>query len=160
MPRWVVSWKISETVYPVYHLPCLTILSVKKYFLMAILNFPWCILRLSFWPVAGCLGEDADSHLATASFQVVVESSQFSAGHSSIPKLTNIINRVLILNNYKNYMTELTIFFKQFLFCAPYSLLNLNFNDLQCSKKLLGLSWSFLILSTGPKLFAHRKKQS
>lgn len=53
---------------------------------------------LFFCPVTGCLGEGADSHLTTASSQEVLESSQFSAGPPSIPKLTNIINRVPILN--------------------------------------------------------------
>lgn len=33
---------------------------------------------MSFCPVTGCLGEETDPHLATASFQVLVESDKVS----------------------------------------------------------------------------------
>ena len=55
---------------------CLTTLLEKKLSLKSNLNLPWHNLKT--FPLAPLLAEEADFHLATASFQVVVESNKVS----------------------------------------------------------------------------------
>ena len=57
---------------------CIYTLSEKKFFLISNLNLPWCnwCYHLSWY--CCYLGEDADPHLATTSYQGVVESDKVS----------------------------------------------------------------------------------
>lgn len=55
--------------------PCL-ITFVKKFFNVQPKGPLVQLKTVSFRPVAGCLGEEADLHLATPAFQMVVESNK------------------------------------------------------------------------------------
>ena len=57
---------------------CLTTLSVKKFILKSNPNVPWYNLRLfPFSSFVNYMGEEANPHFATTSFQGVVESTEF-----------------------------------------------------------------------------------
>jgi len=58
---------------------CLTTLSVKKFFLISNLKLPLVQLEvISSCPITCYLGEETDTHLATTTLQVAVESNKVS----------------------------------------------------------------------------------
>jgi len=68
-----LPWAVWQPV-PMLDNPC-----SEEIFLRFNLNLPWCNFEaISFCPITCYLGEETDPHLATTSFQVLVESNKVS----------------------------------------------------------------------------------